>query len=116
MVEKSYFYEIGAFNEKYRNGCEDVDFCFKNLDAGRVNVCANRSVIEHHVSASRGQAHDDSPNFELLWSLWRQRLQTYSHIDSPRLFWRTSNLWDKLRKPKQSLHALTADCRYFPFP
>ena len=116
MVEKKLFYDIGAFNEIYVNGCEDVDFCLKMLDAGYVNVCANRSEVLHHVSASRGHATKDAKNFDKLWNLWRGPLQERSHIDSIVLWWRMASPLEKLKHWKKSLHALTTHPSHFPRP
>ena len=113
MVEKEFFYSIGAFNEIYQNGCEDVDFCLKSVQAGRVNVCANRSEVLHHVSASRGRAEKDEPNFSKLWKLWGGQLKRQGHVDPLVHWWRMASWGERVKQWKRSLHALTADPTYF---
>jgi GT2 family glycosyltransferase len=53
LTHSSWFHRLGGFDERYRNGYEDVDFCLRTTEAGgEVHYC-HRSVLTHLVSASR---------------------------------------------------------------
>lgn len=66
--------ELGGFDERYVNGCEDVDLCFRAADRGRVNAVALRSAVRHHVSASPNRKARDEANAHLLALRWADRL------------------------------------------
>ena len=56
----------------YRNGCEDLDLCFKLRERGLHTVVATESRIGHQVSASRGgPSPQDERNSRLLFGRWR---------------------------------------------
>jgi len=53
VTPASWFRELGGFDQRYRNGYEDVDYCLRAAEAGgEVHYC-HRSVLTHLVSASR---------------------------------------------------------------
>ncbi len=66
--------ELGAFDEAYINGCEDVDLCLRAAAAGRINAVARRSVIGHHISSSPGRKRRDEANTQRLAERWRANL------------------------------------------
>lgn len=71
LVNRVLFLEAGGFDERYMNGCEDVDLAFKLEAMGKRNVVALRSQIEHHVSASPGRKRRDELNTRLLFHRWQ---------------------------------------------
>jgi len=71
LIERALWDRCGGFDERYRNGGEDIDLCFKVRALGRVNAVALRSVIRHHVSASIGRKLHDEKNSFLLAQRWR---------------------------------------------
>ncbi|MDQ8197555.1 glycosyltransferase family 2 protein [Pelagicoccus enzymogenes] len=87
LMERSHFSEFGGFDERYLNGMEDIDFCLQSLQAGRVAVVANRSVIEHAVSASRDSSETSERNERLFWEKWRYPVQEMALIDQVRYLW-----------------------------
>lgn len=54
LVDKEKFYEVGGFDEELAVAYNDVDFCFKLVEAGYYNVVRNDVVLYHHESISRG--------------------------------------------------------------
>ncbi len=74
VVRRQVFLDLGGFDETFRNGFEDVDFCLRAHTRGYRHFVANRSVIYHHVSASPGRKAHDQPNFRLFRERWLDRL------------------------------------------
>lgn len=87
LLETEYFRALGGFDERYVNGMEDVDFCLQALENGRVAVVANQSVVEHAISASRGESMEDENNYRKLWEKWRYPLHEWSVVDQARYTW-----------------------------
>lgn len=54
LVKKSIYEEVGGLDEGLAVSYNDVDFCFKLIEAGYRNVLRNDAVLLHHESASRG--------------------------------------------------------------
>ena len=44
MIDRGLFREIGEFDERYINGCEDTDLCLRVIQNWRSIVCNPRSV------------------------------------------------------------------------
>lgn len=55
MIPTEIYKKVGGLDESYWNGYEDVDLCFKTLEAGLENYCQHRSVVIHHESQSGPQ-------------------------------------------------------------
>lgn len=58
LVSKTVFRKIGGFDEKFKNGYEDVDFCFraKNMDY-KIRFCGRAEVTHFH--GMTGGTHGD---------------------------------------------------------
>ena len=76
LLDRALWNQLGGFDEAFVNGGEDVDLCFRARAAGRVNAVALRSVIGHHVSASRGRQLRDERNSRRLATKWRRELES----------------------------------------
>ena len=70
LLPRQLFLQLGGFDENFANGYEDVDFCLRVRAQGLRCYAAHRSVIYHHVSASRGRHDHDAGNFALFTSKW----------------------------------------------
>ncbi len=76
VVRRQVFLEVGGFDEVFRNGGEDVDFCLRAGVRGYRHFVANRSVIYHHVSASPGRTLHQAKNEQIFRERWLPPLQT----------------------------------------
>ena len=74
VVPRQTYLDLGGFDERYVNGCEDIDLCLRARLAGRRHYVALRSVIGHHISASRGRQRRDEENCFRLTRVWRDTL------------------------------------------
>jgi GT2 family glycosyltransferase len=54
MIEKKKFMEVGGFSEEMPIAYNDIDLCFRLIDAGYFNVVCQRAKLYHHESVSRG--------------------------------------------------------------
>jgi len=76
LLRRADFVACGGFDERFRNGGEDMDLCFKLRQRGLRAVVATGSCVGHHVSASRGTASlNDERNSRLLFHKWRSLLK-----------------------------------------
>ncbi|MDD6811577.1 MAG: glycosyltransferase family 2 protein [Lachnospiraceae bacterium] len=66
MVKRSKYEEVGGLDESMKVAYNDVDFCFKLLEAGYLNVLRNDAVLYHHESLSRGLDEEDEGKWERL--------------------------------------------------
>ena len=54
LVNKEKFSEVGGFDESFAVTYNDIELCFKLVEAGYYNVVRNDVVLYHHESVSRG--------------------------------------------------------------
>lgn len=66
MVTKAKYEEVGGLDETMAVSYNDVEFCFKLLEAGYYNVLRNDVVLYHHESLSRGLDEQDEGKWERL--------------------------------------------------
>ena len=76
VIRRALFLELGGFDEAFRNGGEDVDFCLRAGTRGYRHFVANRSVIYHHISASPGRKQSEEANGRRFRERWLAFLQT----------------------------------------
>ena len=95
VLERHTFLELGGFDERFRNGGEDVDLCYRVRRSGRTVLVANRSRVLHHVSASPGRKVHDEQNSRRLCRMWRAQL-----IDDAARFWPHVYLHDHWYEPR----------------
>ncbi len=74
-IHRKLYNDIGGFDEAFINGGEDVDLCLRLTDQGYRILVANRSIIDHHVSATRTELnHNNEWNARLLQKRWGKQL------------------------------------------
>lgn len=66
LIEKNKYREVGGMDESMKVAYNDVDFCFKLIEAGYYNVLRNDAVLYHHESMSRGLDADDEGKWNRL--------------------------------------------------
>ncbi len=73
-IRRRVWLELGAFDEGYRNGSEDVDLAFRARQAGYCNFVSLRSAVRHHISQSLGRKTRDESNAQRLMLRWRDEI------------------------------------------
>lgn len=72
LLRRDVFHAAGGFDEAFVNGGEDIDLCQKIKAQGLQVYMAYRSVVQHHVSLSRGRtSQQNERNSRLLYRKWR---------------------------------------------
>jgi GT2 family glycosyltransferase len=95
LVRRALWEKLGGFDEKFINGCEDVDLCLRAAAAGHVNLVALRSVVRHHISSSPGRKLRDEANTRHLVLRWHD---TLCHLGAR--LWCRDHLETHLRDPR----------------
>ena len=72
-VRRSVFDALGGFDEGYRNGYEDVDFCLRVVEAGHRIVYQPASTLYHLESQTEGRKVHDQANGRRLMERWQAR-------------------------------------------
>ncbi len=74
LIRRELWQQLGGFDQRYHNGCEDVDLCLRAKAAGQANAVALHSVILHHISPSPSRKLHDEANSYRLTLRWRDEL------------------------------------------
>ncbi|MFT3782079.1 MAG: glycosyltransferase family 2 protein [Nibricoccus sp.] len=74
LISRDLWNQLGGFDERFKNGGEDVDLCFRARAKGFSNAVALSSVIRHHISSSPGRKENDERNSYLLTLRWEKEL------------------------------------------
>ena len=80
-VRRSVFDALGGFDEGYRNGYEDVDFCLQVADRGGRIVYQPASALYHLESQTPGRKAHDDHNGRRLLERWGARWQRFGDED-----------------------------------
>lgn len=108
VVRRALWEKLGGFDEKFINGCEDVDLCLRAAAAGHVNLVALRSVVRHHISSSPGRKLRDEANTRHLVLRWHDTLcQLGARL------WCRDHLATYLRDPRDFPDAAVARQAFF---
>jgi GT2 family glycosyltransferase len=83
LIRRAAFDAVGAFEEAFLNGSEDVDLCLKLWAAGLRCRYEPRATIVHLEGASRGKLIDNAPNDRLLQSRWGGRCDAVPRFSEP---------------------------------
>ena len=75
VLPRETFLREGGFDESFRNGGEDIDLCWRLAQRGYDVVVAFKSVVRHHIRASRGPVSlADEANTQRLFARWRKEI------------------------------------------
>lgn len=78
LIRRDFFFALGGLDTCYRNGCEDLDLCFKVHKAKKKVWISYASRIRHHVSLSRGgPSQQDEYNSFLLFQKWHREIKHF---------------------------------------
>lgn len=94
LMRREFFLAEGAFDEGFRNGLEDIDFCLRTHQRGWAHRVVRSSVVGHHVSASPGRKDRELANQGRFLERWGERTRVWGLEDWPRHY-----LWRHLRCP-----------------
>jgi GT2 family glycosyltransferase len=104
VIDRDLWARLGGFDERYRNGCEDVDLCLRVRALGRHVGVALDSCIRHHVSQSPGRREHDEENTRRLFARWEGTLASLALKR-----WSADELdvgWTSPRDPRAAASAL----------
>ncbi|MDD2733785.1 MAG: glycosyltransferase [Desulfuromonadaceae bacterium] len=74
-VKKDLFHELGGFDEGFRNGFEDVDFCLRAGALGKRILYVPESVVTHYAEQSSGRKDHDIPNMQRFFARWHGKVR-----------------------------------------
>ena len=66
LISREKFRAVGGFEENLAVAYNDIDLCYKLVEAGYYNVIRNDAVLYHHESFSRGDDAMDETKFQRL--------------------------------------------------
>jgi len=74
LIRKDLFHSLGGFDEKYLNGFEDIDLCFKVREKGyKIQYCP-QSVVYHFESKTEGRKDHDLQNSHIFSNRWASKI------------------------------------------
>ncbi|MCL4512746.1 MAG: glycosyltransferase family 2 protein [Candidatus Eremiobacteraeota bacterium] len=79
LIQSELFAKIGGFDERYLNGFEDLDLCFKVRKEGFRILYWPKSTLIHFESVSPNRKAKDIENLELFKNQWKD----YCFFDAP---------------------------------
>ncbi len=74
LMRRSHFQMVDGFDERYRNGYEDIDLCLKLARHGLSSVYCAQSVLYHHCSMTPGRHAHETENFGLFARTWAKEI------------------------------------------
>ena len=83
VIKKEIFKKIGGFDERYRNGSEDIDLCMRLRRAGYRILVSYESKIYHKVSSSRGRLDHVDTNMALFLKKWQPLTSSWGQLEWP---------------------------------
>ncbi len=70
LIKKKVFFEAGLFDERYLNGIEDLDLCFRIREKGYKVVYSPKSVVYHYESRTPERFAKETENANLFLAIW----------------------------------------------
>lgn len=75
LITRELFLQLGGFDEAFRNGYEDVDFCLRARELGKSILYTPESVLTHYEETTEGRKAHDDYNREMFIARWSGRMQ-----------------------------------------
>lgn len=79
MVEREKFLSVGGFDETFPIAYNDIELCFRLVEAGYFNVVCQAARLIHHESLSRGLDHHSREKRARLKKEKRHLFETHPH-------------------------------------
>lgn len=83
VIQKETFLKIEGYDEKFKNGYEDIDLCLRVKQTGLRVYTANKSIIYHYTSRSTDRASYLSDNHILFLQRWRETGNRFFYEEVP---------------------------------
>lgn len=74
LVRRDLFEALGGFDEGYRNGFEDVDFCLRAGERGHRVLYVPECAVIHHEETTEGRKAHDRENLERFLAHWKGKV------------------------------------------
>ncbi len=71
MTPRDVFMTLGGFDEIFRNGVEDIDYCLRVRALGRKVVYEPQAVVYHHEGQSAGRFDHVNENLKIFFDRWK---------------------------------------------
>ncbi len=71
LTPRNLFLSLGGFDETYRNGVEDVDYCLRVRALGKKVVYEPQSVVYHLEGQSAGRFNHVNENLKIFFDRWK---------------------------------------------
>ncbi len=85
LVKRELFLNLNGFDEKYKNGFEDVDFCLRSRQKNFRVLYEPEAVVIHHSEQTPGRKEHDVENAHLFLDRWsgilKSDFQMYAEMD-----------------------------------
>jgi len=75
LIIRELFFEVSGFEERYINGCEDIDLCLKVGQRNKRVVYNPKSVLIHFEGQSEGRQDKMDFNRRLLLQTWKDKIK-----------------------------------------
>lgn len=75
LIKKKVFVKLGMFDERFKNGFEDVDLCLKIKKLGLTCHYCPQSQVYHYESKTPERFKNNSENEKLLGMKWSQEIE-----------------------------------------
>jgi len=74
LIRKDLFFDVGGFDERYINGCEDIDLCLKVREKKKRVVYNPKSVVIHFEGKTTGRQDNMAFNRLLFLQIWKDKI------------------------------------------
>ena len=83
MTLRNIFLKLGGFDEAFRNGVEDIDYCLRVRALGRKVVYQPQSVVYHHEGRTAGRFDHVNENLKMFFGRWASSFDKNSRFIVP---------------------------------
>jgi len=81
IIRSDIYKEVNGFDEIYRNGWEDIDFCLKIREKGWQILYEPASELYHYEGQTEGRMDNDNRNRLIFMDRWYSKIMQWGNID-----------------------------------